>query len=735
MYIPRLAFCISLVFCAVSFGADTEVNPVRRQPHAQSRADIYGVIVKFRAEQTSATASPSGRMQTQSVQNRVVELAQRTGLIVKESHEIVAGMHAMQIQPTTSSESRETTLARLRADPAVEYAEPDQRRYIHAIPTDPLFAAGQWHLKNASSDSTAASAIDAVTAWDTTTGSTSVVIADIDTGVRFDHPDLQRVATAGRLLDGYDFITDATVANDGNGRDADASDPGDWVTSTDIQNATFKDCQVDNSSWHGTRVVGILGALTDNAMGIAGITWNGKILPVRGLGKCGGVDSDIISAMLWAAGIHVSGVPDNANPAKIINMSLGATGSCPQSYKDVIPQIVAHGVLIVVSAGNEGGLVDSPANCPGVAGIAGLRHIGTKVGFSSLGREIALSAPGGNCVNTSGPCLYSIDTTSNDGTTTPGNDTYTDQTNINIGTSFSAPIVAGIAALMVSVNGNLNSAQLIARLQSGATKPFPKSPDTTIPDCHIPVSANDIQNTECNCTTTTCGAGMANAKGSVTEALRPFVVATADATTAVYGQTVSLDGSKSFASNGRTIASFAWTVASSGGETPTIANADAQNASFTAAGNGVITLRLTVTDDQNAQDSADVKVTTPTVTVTVAPTAASVKAGMGTRAFTATVTNAANTAVTWQVNGVMGGNSTVGTISALGLYTAPRAVPSPATVTVSAVAVADTAQLGSAQVTVVSGGGGGGGMFDAAALLAVLLAFGFTLAQRWGTPG
>jgi serine protease len=119
----------------------------------------------------------------------------------------------------------------------------------------------------------------------------------------------------------------------------------------------------------------------------------------------------------------------------------------------VTSQLASQGVLIVVSAGNEGGPVDSPANCPGAMGILGLRHAGTKVGFSSLGPEIALGAPGGNCVNTApgAACLFSIDTATNLGTTTPGTNSYTDQFNINVGTSFSAPIVSGIAGLMLRI--------------------------------------------------------------------------------------------------------------------------------------------------------------------------------------------------------------------------------------------------------------------------------------------
>src|SRR5262249_20126029 len=153
------------------------------------------------------------------------------------------------------------------------------------------------------------------------------------------------------------------------------------------------------SSWHGTRVAGILGAITNNGVGVAGLTWSPQILPVRALGKCGGLDSDIIAGMLWAGGIAVSGAPNNPSPARIINMSLGGAGGCLGSYRDAIGQLTALGVLVVASAGNEGGPVDTPANCPGVAGIAGLRQAGTKVGYSSLGPQIALGAPAGNCGN------------------------------------------------------------------------------------------------------------------------------------------------------------------------------------------------------------------------------------------------------------------------------------------------------------------------------------------------
>ena len=178
----------------------------------------------------------------------------------------------------------------------------------------------------------------------------------------------------------------------------------------------------------------------------------------------------------------------------------------------------------MISAGNEGTMVSSPANCPGVAAVAAIRHAGSKVGFSSLGPEVTIAAPGGNCVNINGgPCLFSLDTTSNSGTTVPATNNFTDQINSNLGTSFSAPIVSGITALMLSRNANLSTAQMLARLREGA-RAFPASvaDDPTIQACHVPVNDQDFQLAQCLCTIDTCGAGMANAAGSVAAAERPI---------------------------------------------------------------------------------------------------------------------------------------------------------------------------------------------------------------------
>jgi serine protease len=551
-------------------------------------AGFERIIVKLRSGRVPEPAGSSAS----STPAVTAALARRARLSLRAARSIGAGMQLIEVTPQISGESVAEVLARLRADPAVQYADLDMRRYPQAIPNDLLYPR-QWYLQ--APTGATPSAVDAERAWETSTGSEGIVIAELDTGVRFDHPDLLRAGQGGRLLPGYNFISNAEVANDGDGRDADASDPGDWVTSTDTEAAPFIGCKVQDSSWHGTQVAGVLGAITNNQAGVAGLTWQGWILPVRVLGKCGGYDSDILPAMLWAAGIHVNGVPDNPYPAQIENLSFGSAGSCAQDYADVISQLTAKGVLVVASAGNDSGPVDSPADCAGVAGIAALTAVGTKVGYSNLGPQIALSAPGGNCGNTGGTCLYPIVTTTNFGTTVPGDNGYTGDSDPLLGTSFATPIVAGIAALMKSVNGNLDPAELMARLESSAT-PFPPSPDPSLPVCQVPGAGTT--ELECGCTNVTCGAGMVNAPRAMEEALRP-IAAIALPPAVSPGQTLTLDGSGSAAACGHSIASFAWTET---GSSAVISNA--ATVALTAPASGTVTLRLTVTDDAGRTDAA-----------------------------------------------------------------------------------------------------------------------------------
>jgi serine protease len=486
------------------------------------------VIVKLKAD------SPLLRKQVLSAAEerigRAEALGRRLGLPMTAGAPVSGRMQVVFAAGITSAE----LARRLARESDVEYAVPDRRRFAFAAPNDPLYAdgvpgngpaVGQWYLRAPAG--AVRSSLDVETAWNVTRGSPGVVVAVLDTGVRFDHPDLRSVAAGGNLLPGYDMISDVDAANDGDGRDADASDPGDWVTQAESStvHGPFEQCPASDSHWHGTKVSGLIAALTDNGVGMASVGRNVRVLPVRVLGKCGGYDSDIIAGMRWAAGLAVEGVPANPNRARVINLSLGGDDVCTDAYKDAVREINAAGTVIVAAGGNTAGhAVSAPANCEGIIGVAALRHLGTKVGFSGLGLEIAISAPGGNCVNTaaSAPCLYPILTTSNSGRTSPGGSIYTDSYNPSLGTSFSAPLVAATAALMLSAQPSLTPLQV--RLLLGASaRPFPTtgggdSSGAAVPPCAAPkydTFGNPVDQLECYCTIDTCGAGMLDAGAAV----------------------------------------------------------------------------------------------------------------------------------------------------------------------------------------------------------------------------
>jgi serine protease len=613
------------------------------------------VIVKWRDSGVAA-------VQIESVSDRAARLSNNTGVSLQAIRNIYGHVDVMRLDQPLAHSAMLAVLARLRSDPGVVYAEPDALRYVaqqfpSAAPNDPHFVAGtdsygswdgQWYLQPSSS--TTPAAISATTAWVKTTGSSNVVVAVIDTGVVFDHPDLLPTSSGGKLLPGYDFVScdqgnstsspnecSATgsaatyyIANNGQGWNPDASDPGDWISSADIAMPLF---QADGctatapSSWHGTKVAGVIGALTNNGIGIAGIAPDTLILPVRAIGVCTGRVSDIAAAIAWASGQAVTGVPSlssvaGIDQANIINLSLGAPTACSATEQDVITAAIGAGVLVVAAAGNEGGPVDAPASCSGVLSVAGLRHTGTKVGYSSLSSSaaaVSIAAPAGNCVNvgTDVPCIYSIETTSDAGATTPattpGFYTYAlldasylsgggnADNQANVGTSFAAPMAAGVAALMLATTPSLTPGELIARLQSSALA-FPTSSSTSSTSCTLASTATDSngnytdtsQNTECVCTTSTCGAGMINAAAAVTAASGLFVQITPSSTTGNPGQKITLDGSGSTPASGNTIVSYQWTTIPT--TSNQLVNANQSIAELVVPSFRTIQVELTITD-------------------------------------------------------------------------------------------------------------------------------------------
>jgi serine protease len=395
---------------------------------------------------------------------KAVPAAKGKALGLGHLRRLAVGADVVQSDRKLDRVEAESLMRQIAADPNVLYVEVDQRMYPVLTPNDTRFSE-QWGF------GTSASSINVRPAWDKSTG-TGVVVAVIDTGIT-NHADLN-----ANILPGYDFISDTFVSRDGNGRDSNPNDEGDW---NPVANECYSGSPVTNSSWHGTHVAGTVAAVTNNATGVAGTAFNAKVVPLRVLGRCGGLTSDIADAIIWASGGTVSGVPANANPAEVINMSLGGSGTCSATYQNAINGAVSRGTTVVVAAGNSNVNVSGavPANCPNVIAVAAITSAGSKASFSNYGTGVDIAAPGA-----------SILSTLNSGTTTPGSASYASYN----GTSMAAPHVAGVVALMqAAAAAPMTPAQVESTLKSTA-RPLPGT-----------CSGG-------------CGAGIANADGAVVAA-------------------------------------------------------------------------------------------------------------------------------------------------------------------------------------------------------------------------
>jgi serine protease len=348
------------------------------------------------------------------------------------------------LQATEAGRAATLELIRqLMVRPDVIEAHPNYILAPTLTPNDPFYPL-QWHYP----------AINLPQAWDLTTGSASTVVAVLDSGILFEagnpsrtHPDF-----VNKVLPGYDFISNPTTANDGDGRDPNAYDDGDNPAG--------------QSSYHGSHVAGTIAAATNNGLGVAGVDWQARILPVRVLGVNGGTFADILDGLLWSVGLPVSGVPNNSNPAGIVNMSLGGPFSCTATMQDFIDQALATGAIIVVAAGNENSNAANfaPASCAGVITVGATEFRGFRAPYSNYGSRIDLMAPGGDVTadrnNDGRP----------DGVLSPLRDDGTNQFNYVFyqGTSMATPHVAGVIALMKSLDPTLTSAEALNILKSTA---------------------------------------------------------------------------------------------------------------------------------------------------------------------------------------------------------------------------------------------------------------------------
>jgi serine protease len=532
---------------------------------------ISHLIVKF--------ADSDQRSPTTIVQQNRTRITQNiTGLNIQHKRSLPNGAMLMALPYNMTPEEAAIQVQYLSESDQIAYAEPDAWRRPFLTPNDTLYNSAQWHLQEATSYSGSA---NLPSAWNITTGDSSIVVAVVDTG-SLNHADLDsRFVGGSAITSGRDFVTDTTTANDGDGRDNDPTDPGDKSDGTHCSASP-------RSSWHGTHVIGTIGAETDNAIGIAGIDWNAKLLTARALGVCGGLLSDTTDAIRWSAGESIDGVT-NPNPAKIINLSLGGEGTCTNTEQNAIDAAVSSGAVIVVAAGNENTDVAnvSPASCQNVITVAALESNGARASFSNYGEEIDIAAPG-----------VSVWSTLDSGDSNANND------NVYVpysGTSMATPHVSGVIALMLASNTNLTN---------GSVNNVPSLIETK-----LKASARSFPTgTDLDCTTTTCGAGMLDAHQAVLAvSTAPSVNAGIDQSVA-HGTTVSLSATASddAYSGAKT---YRWGQTS--GASVTLQNANVSSTSFTApATDETLVFQITVTDDTGltATDTINITISPPDTT-------------------------------------------------------------------------------------------------------------------------
>jgi serine protease len=508
-------FFIGLCAALGVAGLASAQSPVRQAP------PVSGLIVKMKdapSHERMSAMSAGGLREAQTSRVRHT----LAGARMSEARARPVGRDAMHLDlgrrlPVAEAQAM---AERLRSQPDVEWVELNEREHLLAVPNDVYYPyvssndTGQWWMRppGETSGGWAASwgAPGLEGAWNVETGRPSAVVAVLDTGTT-NHSDMN-----AHYLLGYDFVSDIAYSRDGNGRDTDPSDPGDWVSAAEASDpaSEFYQCRT-TSLWHGTAISGIIAALTNNTTGVAGVNWDGRVLPVRVAGKCGATLEDIVDGMRWAAGLSVCKtsdaqgncvelVPANTTPARIINISFGGSATCGSLYQSTINELTGIGVVVVAAVGNEAGVLSRPASCTGVVAVGALARDGLKASYSNFGSGVTISTLGGdNYSNVDDGVL----TLSNTGAESPDAETYKNE----IGTSFSAPIVSGVISLMLSANPNLTVPQIIAGLRSTARPHV----DSNLAVC------SSTNTGACKCTTSTCGAGILDAEGAVRYAAAP----------------------------------------------------------------------------------------------------------------------------------------------------------------------------------------------------------------------
>lgn len=449
----KTALIPALVVAALgASGLANATSPVSAPTSFLAQTDA--LIIKYKTVDLNTAFTAQG---TRNAEAAVAKLNERSKKRLEFFQRMYSGAQVLRLPQEQSLGEAEILAKQLMAsDPNIEYAVPNARMQAFSVPNDSEYSR-QWHYFEP------VGGLNAPDAWDISTGQ-GVTVAVLDTGYR-PHADL-----ASNLLPGYDMVSHPFMANEGesgrtsNSRDNDARDPGDHFELGECGDPKEK----SDNSFHGTHVAGTIAAVTNNGRGVGGVAYNAKIVPVRVLGRCGGDLKDIADGIVWAAGGKVGSLPLNPNPAKVLNLSLGGPGACDYVYQDAIDEARKLGAVVVIAAGNssDNAAKYRPGNCQGVIQVAASNRQGGLSYFSNHGRTIDVSAPGGELFNDDD--TGGILSTHNNGINTIGSDSVS----MMQGTSMAAPHVAGVAALMLSVNPKLTPDQIETILKETA-RPMP----------------------------------------------------------------------------------------------------------------------------------------------------------------------------------------------------------------------------------------------------------------------
>ena len=431
------------------FGASEIVGPLSVTPTSGLEGVVGQLVVQYE-DGVDATASDGTATGSESVDN--VELT--------SSVDLGEGLHTVELSESVTEAEARVIIDELESDPRIAWVEVDEI-LLTADVSDPDYSTRQWNLWGEFGIDRSLRVPEPLTDSISGANGQGVAVAVIDTGIA-PHSDLGQ-----QVLQGYDFVSDRLelwaargpegdrVAFDGDyvdpetfgsmGWDANPADPGDWRGVAPVR----------PSSWHGTHVAGIIGAQTNNGIGIAGVASGARIVPIRALSWNGGLSSDVAAAIIWAAGGHIAGVDDNQNPARIINLSMASRAQCSATLQTAIDTATELGSVVVVAAGNANSDVRdySPANCEQVISVGATDATGSRANYSNFGDNVDVYAPGGD-LNASGDLgIYSL---SNAGVREPDAEAYA----YRQGTSMAAAHISGLLARLISAQPSITTSEL-----------------------------------------------------------------------------------------------------------------------------------------------------------------------------------------------------------------------------------------------------------------------------------